>query len=79
MDDKDNQGNGGRVTTQEFYKALLDVKEDISDMERRILSKLDMTISNAGAITSLQSKQKEMREWFAALEAEQAKSEGKGA
>jgi hypothetical protein len=37
----ENTSNGGRVTTQQFYEALLDIKEDISDMEKRILDKID--------------------------------------
>ena len=32
--------NGGRVTTQEFYQALLDNKDEMAEMERRIMAEL---------------------------------------
>ena len=33
--------NGGRVTTREFYNALLDQKKEMVDMERRIIGGID--------------------------------------
>jgi len=36
---KDN--DGGRVTTREFYEALLDQNKQRADMERRIITKID--------------------------------------
>lgn len=33
--------NGGRVTTREFYNALLDQKKENADMERRIMGGID--------------------------------------
>jgi len=32
--------NGGRVTTQQFYEALLDNKDEMAEMERRIMKEL---------------------------------------
>ncbi len=33
--------NGGRVTTREFYNALLDQKKETAEMERRIMDGID--------------------------------------
>jgi hypothetical protein len=33
--------NGGRTTTAEFYRALLDVKDEIHQMELRLIEKID--------------------------------------
>ena len=37
----DENTSNGRVTTQQFYEALLEIKDDISDMEKRISAKID--------------------------------------
>jgi uncharacterized coiled-coil DUF342 family protein len=61
-EEKDSQNNTGRVTTQEFYTALLAVKEDIGEMERRILARIEFISTNASEIQNLKDKQKELRE-----------------
>lgn len=33
--------NGGKVTTREFYEALLDLKDEAAERERRILAAMD--------------------------------------
>lgn len=44
-----NTSNGGRVTTREFYDALLDQNKSRADMEVRILDRLDDITSNQAA------------------------------
>jgi len=41
--------NGGRVTTREFYEALLKQNEYMGIMERRIVTKLDIITSDNAA------------------------------
>jgi hypothetical protein len=36
-----SQSNNNRVTTAEFYRALLDIKDEIAQMERRLVEKID--------------------------------------
>lgn len=47
--------NGGRVTTREFYDALLDQNKARADMELRILDRLD-TITSSLATTDARFK-----------------------
>lgn len=39
-DNAASNGNGGRVSTSDFYKALMDMREEMGAMERRILDEL---------------------------------------
>jgi len=39
-----NNENGGRVSTQQFYKALLKQNDRMDNMERRILERVDRGI-----------------------------------
>jgi len=53
MADADNPTNGSRVTTQQFYEALLGIKDEMSEMERRILSKIDDIPDHSNNITDI--------------------------
>ena len=37
----DENSNGGRVTTREFYDAQMKMSADMAEMERRIIKRLD--------------------------------------
>ena len=51
--------NGGRVTTREFYDALLDQNKSRADMEIRILDRLDdITSSQSAAEERFKSQDK---------------------
>jgi hypothetical protein len=59
-----NQSGGddnGRVTTRQFYEALLSIKDEISEMERRITAKIDCIPGHEAQIDDLQEEVKELR------------------
>jgi hypothetical protein len=70
-----NQSGGddnGRITTRQFYEALLkvngniasvkeEVKNDMASMERRILEKIDCIPGHEAQIDDLQEEVKELR------------------
>lgn len=37
----DNTAGNGKVSTTEFFKALMDMRKEMSEMERRILERID--------------------------------------
>jgi hypothetical protein len=53
--------NGGRITTQQFYESLLNIKEDMAEMERRILAKIDCIPGQATQINDLREDVKDLR------------------
>jgi len=51
----------GRITTQQFYEALLQIKDDISSMERRISEKIDCIPGYGIQIIDLKDEVKDLR------------------
>ena len=49
----DENTSNGRITTQQFYEALLNVKDEMSEMERRILAKIDGIPIHSNQITDI--------------------------
>jgi len=50
----------GRVSTREFYNALLDVKEQLSRTERRLMDKIDNLPDNCPALRQVETNTKEI-------------------
>lgn len=53
--------NGNRITTRQFYEALLQIKGEMGDMERRITNKIDCIPAHQAQIDALDYDVKELR------------------
>ncbi len=56
MKEDENPMPNGRITTQQFYEALLNIQKEMNEMELRILEKLDCIPSHTANITNLENK-----------------------
>jgi hypothetical protein len=52
----ENPMPNGRITTQQFYEALLNIEKEMNEMELRILEKLDCIPGHSANIENLADK-----------------------
>ena len=60
----DNEASNGRVTTREFFNALMSLKDvqshELAETERRLMDKIDNISSKCPALKQIESNTKEI-------------------
>ena len=54
-------GGSGRVSTRDFYKALLSIKDDMAEMERRLSDKIECIPAQQVAIKDIENDISDLR------------------